>query len=191
MSLTEEELREQRMEAERTQAFKLVKEQIEAAPSRREQEESATAAAAPKRDQKLPTNEEVLQQQQDREADRLRHLHEFDARAQEFKRKAEMDAEDAKRKKEDIEKEPARRQNEGDIASASARYNIALGEQYDVRDPYGSLARAAMSEYAAFHRNQEKLRAPAKIAGISRCARTSRRMRKTPTGGVNRSNRSV
>jgi hypothetical protein len=52
----------------------------------------------------------------------------------------------------------SRRAQEGDIASASARYSIALGEQYDIRDPYGSLARAAMQEYAMFHRRQEKMR---------------------------------
>jgi hypothetical protein len=112
-----------------------------------------------RRDRMLPTNEEVLQQQQDREAHRLREMQAREESIQRFKRQREEEAEEAKRKKEDLEKETARCQNEGDIASASARYKIALGEQYDMRDPYGSLARAAMSEYAAFHKNQENMRA--------------------------------
>ena len=112
-----------------------------------------------RRNRMLPTNEETLQQQADREAHRLRDMQAREESIQRFRRQKEEEAEKAKREKEELEKETARAQNEGDIASASARYKIALGEQYDMRDPYGSLARAAMSEYAAFHKNQEKLRA--------------------------------
>jgi hypothetical protein len=64
----------------------------------------------------------------------------------------------ARRKRDETEKDEARRQREGDIASASARYSVALGETYDPRDPYGSLARAAMHEYGSFHRRQEEMR---------------------------------
>jgi hypothetical protein len=102
--------------------------------------------------------EEILRQQQKREADLLREMREQDARLQAFKQQAERDADDAKRKREDTAKDEARRHMEGDIASASARYSIALGEQYDVRDPYGSLSRAAMQEYATFHRQREQMR---------------------------------
>jgi MobA/MobL family len=105
-----------------------------------------------------PLNEELLRQQQKRETDLLREMRDQDARLQAFKRQAEQDADDAKRKKAESEKDEARRQENGDVASASARYSIALGEQYDVRDPYGSLARAAMHEYAMFHRRQEQMR---------------------------------
>jgi hypothetical protein len=103
-------------------------------------------------------NEELLRQQQKREMDLLREMREQDTRLQGFKRQAEQDAEEAKRKQADTAKEEERRHREGDIASASARYSIALGEQYDMRDPYGSLSRAAMQEYAMFHRRQEQLR---------------------------------
>lgn len=102
--------------------------------------------------------EEVLRQQQAREAAALREMREQDARLQAFKLRAEQDADDARRKRADTEKDEARRHMQGDIASASARYSIALGEEYDVRDPYGSLARAAMQEYAMFHRRQEEMR---------------------------------
>jgi hypothetical protein len=102
--------------------------------------------------------EEILRQQQKREADLLREMREQDARLQAFKRQAELDAEEAKRKQAETAKSEERQAREGDIASASARYSIALGEQYDIKDPYGSLARAAMQEYAMFHRRQEEMR---------------------------------
>jgi hypothetical protein len=102
--------------------------------------------------------EELLRQQQKREMDLLRRMREQDERLQAFKRQAEQDAEEARRKPAETARDEERRQREGDIASASARYSIALGEQYDVRDPYGSLARAAMQEYAMFHCRQEQMR---------------------------------
>jgi hypothetical protein len=105
-----------------------------------------------------PLTEDLLRQQQKREMELLREMREQDARLQAFKRQAEQDAEEAKRKQVETAKDEERRYREGDIASASARYSIALGEQYDVRDPYGSLSRAAMQEYAMFHRRQEQMR---------------------------------
>jgi MobA/MobL family len=105
-----------------------------------------------------PLTKELLRQQQKREMDLLREMREQDERLQAFKRQAEQDAEEAKRKQAETALDEERRHREGDIASASARYSIALGEQYDVCDPYGSLARAAMREYAMFHRRQEQIR---------------------------------
>jgi hypothetical protein len=50
-------------------------------------------------------------------------------------------------------------QAEGEIRDAGDRYRIALAQHYDIKDPYGSLARAAMGEYGAFVRDREQLRA--------------------------------
>ena len=44
---------------------------------------------------------------------------------------------------------------EGPIRDAAARYAQALGQHYDLRDPYASLAKSAMAEYAAFRRDRE------------------------------------
>jgi Ti-type conjugative transfer relaxase TraA len=49
------------------------------------------------------------------------------------------------------------KQAEGDIHDAGDRYRKALGDHYDMRDPYGSLARAAMAEFASFTREREQL----------------------------------
>ena len=46
---------------------------------------------------------------------------------------------------------------EGEIRDAGDRYRMALGQEYDVKDPYSSLARAAMAEYGAFIRDRGQL----------------------------------
>lgn len=46
---------------------------------------------------------------------------------------------------------------EGEIRDAGDRYRVALGQEYDVKDPYGSLARTAMAEYGAFIQDREQL----------------------------------
>jgi len=43
---------------------------------------------------------------------------------------------------------------EGPIRNAGERYSQALGQNYDMRDPYASLAKSAMAEYAAFRRDR-------------------------------------
>ena len=78
---------------------------------------------------------EEMQRQQDR----------LDA----FRADQQRQAEEARREEE--QKRAARaKAEEGEINDARDRYRIALGENYDIRDPYGSLARAAMAEYASF-----------------------------------------
>jgi hypothetical protein len=101
-------------------------------------------------------SEEALRNQADIEAARLRELQEQEERAQAFRRARQIEADDAQ-KNQTVYRRQVETQDE-DISSATARYAIALGENYNIRDPYASLARSAMSEYAMFHRNQEKLR---------------------------------
>jgi hypothetical protein len=66
--------------------------------------------------------------------------------------------------REDRRKQESERQakleekaKEGPINDAGARYGQALGQHYDIRSPYASLAKAAMAEYAAFRRDREAL----------------------------------
>jgi hypothetical protein len=101
-------------------------------------------------------SEETLLRQADIEAQRLRELQEQEDRAQAFRRAKQIEAEEAQTKQAEHRRQAEA--HDGDISGAVSRYAIALGENYNVRDPYASLARAAMSEYAMFHRNQEKLR---------------------------------
>lgn len=48
----------------------------------------------------------------------------------------------------------AEKAKEGPINDASQRYAQALGQHYDIRDPYATLAKSAMAEYAAFMRDR-------------------------------------
>jgi hypothetical protein len=49
----------------------------------------------------------------------------------------------------------AQEQGQGHFREAGMRYGAALAEHYDMANPYGSLAKAAMSEYAAFIKERE------------------------------------
>ena len=76
----------------------------------------------------------------------------FDSHNAELYRRAEE-----QKRKEEIERQARleEKAKEGPIRDASARYNQALGQHYDLRDPYASLAKSAMAEYAAFNRDRE------------------------------------
>lgn len=79
-------------------------------------------------------------------------------------RKAQFDAHNAAmyrraaeaNRQEEIERQQRldEKAKEGAIRDAGTRYSQALGENYDLRDPYGSLAKSAMAEYAAFSRDR-------------------------------------
>jgi hypothetical protein len=76
-------------------------------------------------------------------------------------RQHQIDAYNAEQRK--IAEETRRRQaqqdaeaKEAEIRDANSRYAQALGD-YDIRDPYGSLARASMTEYTSFRRDREEL----------------------------------
>jgi hypothetical protein len=74
----------------------------------------------------------------------------------EVKARADEARQDEERQRE---REARGRQAEGGIRDAGDRYRAALAQHYDVRDPYGSLARAAMGEYGALIREREQLQA--------------------------------
>jgi hypothetical protein len=97
------------------------------------------------------------------EAARLDALRQAQERAAAYLAERERQAEEAKRAEAErtrgeAERSEAARVREGAIRNASDRYTQALGQHYDVANPYGSLARAAMAEAGAFSRDQEALR---------------------------------
>jgi MobA/MobL family protein len=63
------------------------------------------------------------------------------------------------RAKVDIERQQKieAKAREGAIRDAGLRYGEALRQNYDMRDPYASLAKAAMAEYATFRKDREDL----------------------------------
>lgn len=98
-------------------------------------------------------------------------------RRAEFKKQADRQAEQAKEMKAQKERleayeaavaryveesrqrshQPETRSREGEIRNAHSRYGQVLGQHYNMRDPYESLARSAMAEYGAFLRDRENL----------------------------------
>jgi hypothetical protein len=78
--------------------------------------------------------------------------------ARNYREQVERDAEAAKKAENERQQKDTDRAAAGDIASAHNRYAQALGSTYSIRDPYGSLANAAMVEYSSFHRQQDQLR---------------------------------
>jgi hypothetical protein len=65
-------------------------------------------------------------------------------------------AQDQKRKEEaEHQARLEEKAKEGPIRNAGERYSQALGQNYDIRDPYASLAKSAMAEYTAFMRDRQ------------------------------------
>ena len=114
--------------------------------------------------------EREAEQQARREAEALRLAAEIDRRLKEFTAQHEQDAREAERRKREREIAEEARGRSGDVADAHGRYAEALGQHYDIRDPYGSLGRAAMAEYGAFNRQQQQL-----AGGIAREADPEKR----------------
>jgi hypothetical protein len=100
----------------------------------------------------------VCDEQPAREDALLRRLQEQGQRFAAFKRAREQEAEEARKTEKDRRKADERRAATGDVVSAKDRYAQALARNYDTRDSYASLARAAVSEYGTFKRQQDELR---------------------------------
>ncbi len=77
---------------------------------------------------------------------------------EEMNRRNSQQAEEAKKHAEDIKQQQQEAAANGDITDPALRYAQALGNTYSARDPYGSLAAAAMAEYGAFARQQQELK---------------------------------
>ena len=78
--------------------------------------------------------------------------------ARNYREQMQRDAEEAQKNEKARQQKDADRAAVGDIADAQSRYAQALGSTYDIRDPYRSLANAAMAEYGSFYRQQDALR---------------------------------
>ncbi len=99
---------------------------------------------------------------------RLEQLHQQQERAAAFLAAQERQAyqarrDEAERGRSERQAREATSAREGAIRNAGDRYMQALGSHYDVANPYGSLARAAMAEAGAFNRDQEALRQQAAV----------------------------
>jgi hypothetical protein len=96
-------------------------------------------------------------QQAAREADLLAQAERQDAARRAFVAEQTDAAAKARTEEEARQRADAERERNGDLADPQNRYARALAQEYQVENPYGSLARAAMNEYGRFAQQQEAL----------------------------------
>lgn len=100
----------------------------------------------------------IFKEQSERQVEQTREMQAQAERLEAYKADMARRAEQAGRETEQRERERREgRYQEGNIRNAHTRYGEALGQHYNMRDPYESLARSAMAEYGAFLRDRENL----------------------------------
>jgi hypothetical protein len=145
----EADRQKQTQEAEKARQDQAAKDDADRLQKLRDDENKRIADLAKQNADRQAAQAEEMRQEYAR-ADQARKA-QFDAHNAEMYRRAE----EAKRQ-ENIERQRRleEKAKEGPIRDAGNRYSQALGENYDIRDPYASLAKSAMAEYAAFSRDQ-------------------------------------
>ncbi len=158
---------EQTKEEERQKAIQ--KEEEDKQQAIKEAQEQKQQAIAAEEQRKQDAIKEAAQQQEERWREEFKHQAERLAeQAKEMQRqeqrleayKAEMSrlAEHARQEQERQRRaQEDARAKEGAVRNAHSRYGQALAQHYDIKDPYGSLARSSMAEYGAFLRDRENL----------------------------------
>lgn len=149
----EEEQRQeliQKDEDHRQQAIKDEDERVQQVIKEQEQQkEEQQKAAERKEEQRL----EQFKEQNDRLSEQAKELEQAQRYLDTYKAELEQEAEKSKR--QEAEREASAK--EGEFNNAGYRYGQALGKHYDIRDPYGSLARSSMAEYGAFLQERQNL----------------------------------
>jgi hypothetical protein len=162
-AMEEESERVRRAAAEeaRQQEARRAEEQQQAEARRIEEErreeqrkaEEARAAAA------MSDAERQAQRNADRLVEQAEQLRQDRERLDAYEKTLAEEARRAREAKarEEIDAQHRTDRERAGVRDAGERYSQALGQHYDVRDPYGSLARAAMAEHAAFRRDRVNL----------------------------------
>jgi hypothetical protein len=135
----------------------------ERAPGRPELPEASGARSKPRRRKghrgmDEPLTDDLLKKQPQREADQLAVAKALKEQLTAFEQRKQQEADEAKKAEQQRRRADEQRAAEGHETDAKSRYAQALGQHYDIRDPYASLARAAMAEYGQFHRQRENLK---------------------------------
>jgi hypothetical protein len=103
-------------------------------------------------------SDDILKRQPERETELLEQAKQREAEFAELRRRKEEEAKEAIRQQEERKRAEMLRAKEGEISDPRARYAQALADNYNINDPYGSLARAAMAEYKEFAKRQDEYR---------------------------------
>ena len=156
---TKEEERQkaiQKEEEDKQQAIKEAQEQKQQAIAAEEQrKQDAIKEAAQQQEERW---REEFKKQADRLAEQAREMQEQERRLDAYKAEMARLAEHARQNEERQRRaQEDARAKEGAVRNAHSRYGQALAQHYDIKDPYGSLARSSMAEYGAFLRDRENL----------------------------------
>jgi hypothetical protein len=116
----------------------------------------------------VQANDETARKQQEKQGEAYRQAEQAHKDQQQKDHSTQRLLDDAKRQAEESERDKGQRQKQeqarreaGEPADARGRYAQALGENFRINDPFGSLAKAAMSEYQVFNKQQQGLKADA------------------------------
>lgn len=148
----DEEERRAAMEKEEEQRRQAVKEEDE----RREQAVAEEEARREEGNREEEKRQAEYKAQADRQIEQAREMEAQEERLAAYQEEIARRAEEAKREQERT-KEAEGRRWDGDIRDSHSRYGQALAQEYNVKDPYGSLARSAMAEYGSFLRDRDRL----------------------------------
>jgi len=148
----DEEERRAAMEKEEEQRRQAVKEEDE----RREQAFAEEEARREEGNREEEKRQAEYKEQADRQVEQAREMEAQEERLAAYREEIARRAEEAKREQERT-KEAQSRRWDGDIRDSHSRYGQALAQEYNIKDPYGSLSRSAMAEYGAFLRDRERL----------------------------------
>ncbi len=121
-----------------------------------EQQKQEAIKEAAQKDEEQRRSE--FKEQADRQAEQAKEMELQERQLDAYKAELGRQAEEARREDEARSRADAEgRAKELAIRDPHNRYGQALAQHYDIRDPYGSLARSAMAEYGSFLRDRENL----------------------------------
>lgn len=149
-------------EAERLSAVRKEDEQRqEAVRDEEERRQQVMAEEEDRRQEGIREEEkrrEAFKAQAERQVEQAREMEAQEERLAAYWAEIGRRAEEARREEERNREAQAKgRMREGEIRNPHSRYGQVLAQEYNVKDPYGSLARSAMAEYGAFLRDRESL----------------------------------
>ena len=151
--MTDEDRRKQALQKDEEERWAAVEKEEE---QRREQTVAEEEARREEGNREEEKRQAEYKAQADRQVEQAREMEAQEERLAAYREEIARRAEEARREQERT-KEAQSRRWDGDIRDSHSRYGQALAQEYNVKDPYGSLARSAMAEYGAFLRDRERL----------------------------------
>jgi hypothetical protein len=154
----EEEQKREAIQQEEDQKQKAIRDEEDRKQKVIDEDQQKQETAREETQKEEETRRLAFKEQADRLAQQAEEMEQqerqLDVYKAELARRAEEGRLQAERERATHERAQA---SEREIRNPHYRYSQAMGQHYDVRDPYGSLARASMAEHGVFIRDRENL----------------------------------